>query len=105
MNDSRPHNPEDLEFLISRALDADLSEDEARRLAQALEGSESLRIEEGRYRSLHDLLGRWASRTAPDASDDSAANVLNRTTLQPIHEDGEADEHRESDQQNPGLRL
>lgn len=83
MSEQRPYNPDDLEFLISRALDGDLSDEESRRLSRALEASEALRVEEGQYRSLHDLVTRWASRAAPDAEEFTAA-VLGRTTLQPV---------------------
>jgi len=84
MSKQRPYNPDDLEFLISRALDGDLSDEESRRLARALEGSESLRAEADRYKSLQELLTRWASRAAPDAGDEFAATVLERTTLRPV---------------------
>ncbi len=83
MSEKRPYNPGDLEFLISRALDGDLSDEESHRLARALEASDALRVEEKRYRSLHDLVTRWASRAAPDAEEFTAA-VLERTTLQPV---------------------
>ena len=70
MSEQRPYNPDDLEFLISRALDGDLSDEESNRLARALEGSESLRAKERRYRSLHDLIARWAAQATPNASDE-----------------------------------
>ena len=58
------YNPTDPEFLVSREIDGDLSEDERRRLGEALAGSESLRAERDRLRTLDALVSKWAKRQA-----------------------------------------
>lgn len=58
---SEPYNPDDLEFLISRDIDGDLSEEEKLLLSDALAGSDSLRNEADQLRSVSRLAGRWGS--------------------------------------------
>ena len=59
----QPFHPDDLGFLISRGLDDDLSENERRRLAEALSASEPLRQEAESMRALHLLVRRWSATT------------------------------------------
>lgn len=56
----QPFQPDDLGFLISRGLDDDLSDDERRRLTEALSASDALRKEAESMRALHLLVRRWS---------------------------------------------
>ncbi len=58
------YNPDDPAFLISRTLDENLSEQERRRVDDALAESEALRIEERQLRAVDRLVKSWSSRTA-----------------------------------------
>ncbi len=54
------YNSTDPEFLASRMLDGDLSDDERRQLDRALAGSKSLRAEAEKLRAVDALVARWA---------------------------------------------
>ena len=58
------YNPTDPEFVVSREIDGDLSEDERRRLDEALAGSASLRAQRDKLRALDALVSKWAKRHA-----------------------------------------
>ena len=60
---SEDYNPTDPEFLLSRDLDGDLSEEERRMLDEALAGSESLRAEREKLRAADTLVSSWAARS------------------------------------------
>ena len=57
------YNPDDPAFLISRALDDDLSEAERRRLDEALGQSESLRSEASKFEAVDRFVQRWGRRS------------------------------------------
>ncbi len=57
-----PYQADDPSFLLSRALDEDLTEAQRRRLEEALAASSSLRLEASTLRSVDRLLNRWAGR-------------------------------------------
>lgn len=56
-----PYNPEDIDFLASRGLDGDLSQDEQRQLDRALDSSDSLRADAAAMRKVNELIRRWAA--------------------------------------------
>ena len=56
----QPINPNDPGFLLSRQLDGDLTDDERRRIDDALCLSESLRDDAASMRKTNDILRRWA---------------------------------------------
>jgi len=56
------YNATDPEFLVSRMIDGDLSDNEQRQLQQALAGSKSLRAEAEKMQAVAALVGRWAGR-------------------------------------------
>lgn len=57
-----PYQSDDPSFLLSRALDEDLTEVQRRRLEEALAASPSLRVEARTFRSVDRLLKGWAGR-------------------------------------------
>ena len=59
---SDAYNPDDLEFLLSRGLDGDLSSAERRRLDEALSQSESLRAEASKLETVDRLIQQWGQR-------------------------------------------
>ncbi len=63
MNQER-YNPDDPLFLISRALDGDLSNARRRRLDEALAKSPSLRVQADRLGAVDQLIKRWALQKA-----------------------------------------
>lgn len=83
-NPSGPHNHDEIELLISRSLDGDLSVEETRRLAEAIEGSDALRDTARRYRALDALVRGWAARSPAEGDDAFATEVLARTPLEPV---------------------
>ncbi len=62
--DRAQDNSDDPGLLISRSLDDDLSDDERRRLDEALTSSDTLRREADRLSAVHDLVRRWGERPA-----------------------------------------
>ena len=58
------YNPIDPEFLVSREIDGDLSNDERRLLEEALAGSEPLRTQRDKLLALNALMQKWAERSA-----------------------------------------
>lgn len=69
----RPIQPDEFEFLLSQALDGELSPQERARLDAALAVSPALRREAARYAALAGLLGRYArsGEAAPQVSIES----------------------------------
>jgi hypothetical protein len=74
MND-RPHNPDDLAFLISQGLDDGLSAEQRRRLDEALDASTELRQEAEDFAAVDGLIGRWAQRRV-DLTWDATAGLI-----------------------------
>jgi hypothetical protein len=74
MTDSLP-NPNEPEFLLSRTLDEDLSDEERRQLEEALAASDSLREAQRHYARLHELLRSFAVEQLDVDWDAFAANV------------------------------
>lgn len=74
MTDSLP-NSNELEFLLSRSLDEDLSDEERQRLEEALAASDSLREAQRHYARLHELLQSFAVEQLDVDWDAFAANI------------------------------
>jgi len=77
-------NHEQLEFLISRAIDGDLSAEERARLDALLASDPKAQAEFDRMKRLNDLLGAWGQRQAP--VDD---NRMQEVLTDRIHDDVE----------------
>jgi hypothetical protein len=74
MTESSP-NPDDPEFLLSRSLDEDLSDEERRRLEKELAASDSLQEAQRHYARLNELLRLFAVEKLEVDWDAFAANV------------------------------
>jgi len=72
---------EQLEFLMSQAIDGQLSAEESERLKRDLADDADARAEFERMKRLNDLIGQWGGRPAPVA-DDHAAHVLGQRVRQ-----------------------
>jgi hypothetical protein len=72
------YNPNDPEFLMSRDLDQDLSENERRRLQEAADHSPALRAQAAQLCRLDQLLRRWGDSTHEAGSRDLAPTIVAR---------------------------
>jgi hypothetical protein len=82
MNDE-PYNPDDPAFLLSRSLDERLSDDEQRRLDEALASSPSLRRDAEELRALDRLVRRWRREQVALDWDNHARLVAGEASLEP----------------------
>jgi len=88
-----PYNPNDPAFLLSRSLDDELTDDERRRLDEALASSPSLQAEAEKLRALDRLIKHWGAQQAALDLDHHAALIIAQTAG-----DDDADKLKKVDQ-------
>lgn len=86
-----PYNPSEPLFLLSRSVDERLTEDEQRRLNEALNASAALRQEAEAMRKVAGLIGRWSKEPVELDWRHHAALIASRTDADDEDELGRMD--------------